>query len=324
MKRRSLWFSASMLFLVAASGGGFAQPKITASAPMEVRGNLPFVQVMVNGKGPFAFGIDTGTGGEAVFSADLIQLLDLPVTGEETIGDPSGVNGKKVPVVRIDSLKVAGVEFKNVEATQYPGKMLEKTDGILGFVLFKDYLVTLDYPKQTMTLASGSLPPADGTEVIPFSMPNNVPVIELTVGSRKIDAHVDSRGHGLSFPDKFAAGFQFVSDPVVIGRGRTVSNEFEVKGAQLASDVHFGGYTFSKPFVTINPVFPIANFGSAALQNFAVTFDQRNKLVRFQASSKTIVIAPPQKTRMPQSPPKWQPTALAAGPCTNPGSPECR
>lgn len=38
------------------------------SAPMEVRNGMPFVQVMVNGQGPFTFGIDTGTGGQALVS----------------------------------------------------------------------------------------------------------------------------------------------------------------------------------------------------------------------------------------------------------------
>lgn len=42
-----------------------------------------------------------------------------------------------------------------------------------------------------MILAHGSLPPADGNEIVPFTMPDNVPVIELTVGSQKVDAHVD-------------------------------------------------------------------------------------------------------------------------------------
>lgn len=32
------------------------------STPMELRRNMPFVQVQVTGRGPFTFGIDTGTG----------------------------------------------------------------------------------------------------------------------------------------------------------------------------------------------------------------------------------------------------------------------
>jgi hypothetical protein len=88
----------------------------------------------------------------------------------------------------------------------------------------------------------------------------------------------------------------------VIGRGRTISNDFEIKGAQLASDVKVGGYAFTKPFLTLNPIFPIGNFGAAVLRNFAVTFDQKNKLVRFVAKEKNIVLPPP--TRPTGGPPR--------------------
>jgi hypothetical protein len=80
---------------------------------------------------------------------------------------------------------------------------------------------------------------------------------------------------------------------MVLGRGRTVSNDFEIKGAQLASEVRLGGYTFPRPFVEINPIFPVVNFGSIPLAHFAVTFDQKNQRVRFVADDRTIVIAPP-------------------------------
>ena len=265
------------------------------NAPMELRHNLPFVQVMVNGKGPFTFSIDTGTGGQALVTPDLIQQLGLPVTGEEEVGDPSGRNSHKVPKVRIDSLKVAGVEFKSVEAIQHqPSPREGQCDGILGFVLFRDYLFTLDYPGKQLTLARGSLKPDGENTVIPFTMPDNVPVIELSVGAQKVEADVDSRGPGLSIPEKSAQELKFVSDPMVIGRGRTVSNDFEIKGAQLAGNIKVGGYTFPQPFVAINPLFPVGNFGAIALQHFAVTFDQKSKLLRLVSSEKSIAIPAPQ------------------------------
>ncbi len=89
------------------------------SAPMEMRRDMPFVQVTINGQGPFTFGIDTGTGGQALVTPELIQKLKLTTVGESEVGDPSGRNSHKVPLVQIGSLTVAGVEFKNVKATQH-------------------------------------------------------------------------------------------------------------------------------------------------------------------------------------------------------------
>lgn len=292
-----------LLLLVVMTSLAMAEDHSTA---MELRNSMPFVQVMVNGQGPFTFGIDTGTGGQALVSPELVQKLNLPVVGEEEVGDPSGMNSHKVPAVKISSLKVAGVEFKDVRATQHQASQREgQCDGILGFPLFRDYLFTLDYPGKQLTIASGSLKPDGGDTVIPFTMPNDVPLIQLVVepGSQKVDAHLDSRGRGLSFPERFAQGLKFTSTPIVIGRGRTVSNEFEIKGATLAGDVRLGGYTFPQPFIAINPLFPVGNFGAIPLQYFAVTFDQKNKLVRLAAASKSIVLPPPTAPKGPAAAP---------------------
>ena len=300
MSSRTRFFCIVLALLILTTLSSLAAQE--HSAPMELRHNLPFVEVMLNGKGPFTFTIDTGTGGQAAVTPDLIQRLGLPVTGEEEVGDPSGRNSHKVPKVRIDSLKVAGVEFKSVEAIQHqPSPREGQCDGILGFVLFRDYLMTMDYPGQRLTLASGSLKPDGNNTVIPFTMPDNVPLIELSVGGQKLEAHVDSRGAGLSLPEKFAAGLKFASEPMVIGRGRTVSNDFEIKGAQLAGDIRVGGYSFPQPFVTINPIFPVGNFGAMVLQHFAATFDQKNRLLRLVTSEKSIVIPAPQPRAAPQA-----------------------
>jgi Aspartyl protease len=277
---------------------------VVATAPMEIGRDLPQVRVMVNGQGPFTFGIDTGAGTEAVVMAALVQQLKLPVTGEDTLDDPTGVGSQKVPVVTIRSLNIAGVEFTNLKASQFAGPMLPNVDGILGFLLFRDYLFTLDYPRQQFTLTQGNLPAADGQEIVPFRMPDNIPVIELSFGTQKIDAHIDSGGKGLSVPAKFAENLKFASDLVVLGKGATVANSFEIKGARIASDVHLGAYTFSNPFVEVNPIFPTGNFGSYALRSFAITFDQKKGLVRFAAADKTIVLAGPKMMRAPQSQPQ--------------------
>lgn len=279
-----------------------ALPAQDHSAAMELRHNLPFVQVMVNGKGPFTFGIDTGTGGKALVTPALIQQLNLPEIGKAEVGDPSGRNRKEVSLVRMESLEVAGVAFRDIQAAQFePSQREGQVDGILGFPLFVDYLLTLDYPKQRLELATGALTPDGGKTVLPFTLKGNVPLIQLKVGSQQIDTHVDSRGPGLSIPEKYAASLKFASEPVVIGHGRTVSNEFEIKGAELDGNVELGGYSFPHPFLIMDPVLPLGNFGAAALQHFAITFDQRNKLLRLHSAEKSIILAAPHRAA-PASP----------------------
>jgi len=292
---RRLCCCAFVLCAATFAASAVAQETV-GSAPIELRRNMPVAEVMIDGLGPFHFAIDTGSGGEAAVSGELIEKLVLPVIGQEDVGDPSGTNQQKVDVVQIESLNFAGVQFKDVRAIRLvemgpgPGR---NVDGILGFLLFRDYLLSIDFPGERVTLLKGSLPAADGEQILPFRMPNNVPVIELSIGGKAMDAHVDTGGMGLSLPDKIAGGLAFVSEPVVIGHGRTISHEFDLKGAQLISQIRVGGYTFPKPFVEINPLFPIVNFGAIPLRNFVVTFDQKNKLVRFVAAEKSIQLKAP-------------------------------
>ena len=51
------------------------------SAPLEIIHDKPYVSVMVNGRGPFRFLIDTGTGGQALVTPELAEELLLPVAG---------------------------------------------------------------------------------------------------------------------------------------------------------------------------------------------------------------------------------------------------
>jgi hypothetical protein len=46
----------------------------------------------------------------------------------------------------------------------------------------------------------------------------------------------------------------------------------------LAADIQLGIYPISHPFVEINPVFHVANFGAIPLQHLSVTFDKMDNL----------------------------------------------
>jgi hypothetical protein len=295
MKRLLISLACALAFLAPSA---LPAQEIIASAAMELKGGRPYVPVMVNGQGPFTFVLDTGTNGDVSVTQRLVEQLSLPRSGAKLADDGSGVNQRLVPAFHVDSVSVAGVEFKDLRADQCPG-FHNEFDGILGFTLFRDYLLTLDYPAQKVTLARGSLPPADGKEILALTILDKLPVLELSVGSRKVGVMLDSGGAGLSLPAKFAEDLKFVTKPVVFARAETMLNMVEIKGAPLASDIHFGSYTLKKPFLAIDPSDPVGNFGAALLKNFAVTFDQNNKLVRFVGSNKEITLLKPRLTDPP-------------------------
>jgi hypothetical protein len=263
----------------------------THSGPMQVVHGRPYVMVLVNGRGPFRFIIDTGTGGQAIITSELAAQLALPLAGEARLNDPTGQGGQSAPLRLIDSLQVAGVEFKAIRAVEH---RLPNADGdcqgMLGFTLFHNFLLTLDYPTGRILLAPGGLEPDGGNSVHPFRMPEGVPIAALIIGNIEVEAQFDSGGAGLSLPERLASQLHFSERPTIVGKGQSLSTRFPIKAAKLATDIRLGDVTLDRPWVEINAAFPLANFGSCAMQHFAITFDQANLLMRIDGPQKRITL----------------------------------
>lgn len=302
------------LFLPAAPALRSVEPPILAPlhvVPMEVIRGKPYVMVTLNGKGPFRFLVDTGTGGDAIVTSELVKQLNLPQAGEARLNDPTGFGARPAPLRLIDSLEFAGLAFHGVRAVEHS---LPEVDGacmgLLGFPLFKDFLLTLDYPDGRLILARGALQPDNERSVHAFRMPDGVPLIRLIIGKAEVDAQLDSGGAGLALPERLAAQLRFSSRPVVFANGESLSTRFQLKVGKLATDVRIGEITLDTPWVEINPAFPLANFGSCPMQHFAFTFDQHNLLVR--------ITGPRKRINLGVTP---APLRLANQPAAQPGNP---
>jgi hypothetical protein len=264
----------------------------------------PYVMVTIDGKGPYRFVIDTGTGADAFVSPELADELHLPTAAEAVVNDPSKQGGQRVPVVLLPSLRLAGVDFYWVKAIRHvvTGEA-GPCQGLLGFTLFRDYLLTLDFPNRQVLLAAGALAPDGEKTVLPFHMPDGVPITSLRVNGQSVEAQLDSGGGGLTLPEGLAARQKWEIAPVAFATGYSLTTRFEIKAAKLASDVTVGKYTFDHPVVEIHPAFPLVNFGSPPMQSFAITFDQKNLLVRLSADRDHFTLTvPPSPTRLTNQP----------------------
>ncbi len=261
------------------------------SVPMEIIHGKPYVMVTINGKGPFRFLVDTGTGGEAMVTPELASQLNLPRAGEARLDDPTGQGGQQFPKRKLDTVRVAGVDFYSIKAIEHSLPIsYEGCEGMLGFPFFRDFLLTLDYVNGRLILAQGELAPDGEKSVVPFRMPDGVPIARLKIGNRDVEAQIDSGGAGLSLPERLIPQLRLSAQPAAFAYGQTLFTRFQIKVARLANDVHLGDITIDTPWVEINPAFPIANFGSCPLEHFIVTFDQENKLVRLDGPRKRITL----------------------------------
>lgn len=294
-----------LIFLFACVIQAGAQSSSVADVPMLFRGLMPAVEVMVNGKGPFLFAIDTGAQGLARIDTSLSERLNLQSTGKVQASDGSRSNPVTLDVVQVDSIAIGGLQFSTVTAVKRDyntSPNLPKIDGVLGFNLFSEYLLTLDYPAKRVRIERGQLAGANGADILSFEAPRGIPVVEMEIGTLKVKAHIDSGNvmGGFVVPAALVEKLSLTSQPVTVGRARTVTSEVEIKEVRLKDTIKLGRFEFSQPTITFPAISDDANIGSKILREFALTFDQKNKRVKLErtlskATDQTVMSPSPER-----------------------------
>lgn len=259
--------------------------KLPVEIPMQTDGGMPSIELMVNGQGPFLFGIDTGAQGGARIDSSLVEKLKLKSSGQVQATDGSGRSPQTVDTFKLDTIAIGELRFTGVSAGSRNFKNSPrplKVDGILGLSLFSEYLVTVDFPAKRLRIARGELPRADGAEVLNYKDERGVPLLELSVGNTKIDAHLDSGNMIGEFvlPPAFVEKLTQASEPKVVGRAKSASGDMEIKQVQIKEMVRLGRHEFPDATVTFPALSGIGNVGARILSQFAITFDQKHERVR--------------------------------------------
>lgn len=288
--------ASAFLFLLLLIFGGAApaaaQPartRILVDVPMQLRGTSPAIEVRVNGQGPFLFLIDTGAQGHARADTTLVQRLGLAAGGQDLTGDGSGRNNRMLDRVTFDRIEIGGVVFRNVPALSRNynrSANIRAIDGILGYNLFANHLLTLDYVHRRVRIERGALPSADGKTILDYEAPYDTPIVEMTMGGLRLAADIDTGDvGGISFPQVLAQMLPHLSEARVVGTGRTVSNEFQVSEIKLRGILRLGEHELSDPTIRFNEIHDNINLGSAFLAGYILTFDQHNRRVRIVAGT---------------------------------------
>lgn len=280
--------------LMAHDGLGHGPPACRLSAktvtiPMDTSKGKVTVMASLNGKGPFKFFLDTGAGVGVCLDKKLADELGLKSTGTMPVGDPSNPSAITADVVTVETITVAGAEFKNVGGLSWDRSHLYSGEdaprGILGFPLFGDCLMTLDYPKNEIRLENGSLPTEETPNVVSFvTGEGGIPQISVSVAGKQMTAHLDSGAMGgITIPTRMEKEFTWSSEPKVVGRGRTANSDFEMRAGDIEGTVQFAGHTLTNPKVHLSPILDrigFVNLGSGVLKDFVVTIDSANQRMR--------------------------------------------
>jgi len=281
----------------------------TATAPLDVKMGRPIVDVMINGKGPYRFFVDTGAS-HTVIDSSLTAELGLPVLGETHMGDPTNPFAIRAERVRIDELKVGDAKFQGVEAASWNqtaglggGGRKDFPRGVIGFPVWHDLLLTLDYVGGTLSVERGKLAPSAHT--IAFRMPEGIVELPVKVGGHPFRAHLDTgSGDFCIVPAAETTHVHFAGPLQIVGMARTVNSSFTMSGGTLDGAVEIADQTYDNPFLSVQGIMPRVNVGGRLLQDYAVTFDQRSLLVKFDRK---------RMTPAPTGPPGGAPGGKIAG-----------
>lgn len=252
-----------------------SSPAMEEIEPVELSLDVP-IPVYVGDRGPYPFGFDTGQSTPCIVSRPLAERLGLEIVGQSPIDDGSGRNSLSVDLVDVPALTVGGVTFP-----PSIGVVLDTPQhgGVLGFPLFEGELLTID--GRTLSFEPGELPEPDGRTILPFTMPQGIPVVEIELAGVRTPAVIDSANpRFLSLPTAMIDELPLEGEPEVVGRMATLFNEFDLLEATLDGDLVIGGHRFPRPRLDFNDVLPDVNVGSGLLEQLAVTFDQRNGRLR--------------------------------------------
>ncbi len=145
----------------------------------------PFLDVMINGKGPLRFVVDTGASLSVISDAAANKLGIKPVSRG---GSARAVGGNgSFPIIYgvLDSMALGDVKVEAIPVYirtvhhSEDSPVNERADGYIGLSMLSNFLVTIDYQKREMTLDRRPQP-----DIAPLTAAeaaaNPVPITDLT------------------------------------------------------------------------------------------------------------------------------------------------
>lgn len=177
---------------------------------------LPWVSVLVNGKGPYAFGVDTGYLGFCL-SADVAAEL--------------GLAESKDGLASLSSLALCGLEFRDFQIMLRDNSAVSKglgrhVDGLMGMGFLKYFETTIDYPASSISLVPlarliGQWPaPRSGTSCVRIKYPNRYVVVPVHIGkSGPHDFLLDTGAAASVVSPELAEELRLPTDGSALARG---------------------------------------------------------------------------------------------------------
>ena len=260
----------------------------STTVPMTLGENHVYLDVMLNGKGPYRFIFDTG-GSNVVDGKVAAEIGALGVGSAQ--GNGVGSQTESLSFANISTLQVGNAVLKNQLFAIAPTRQGfgvsagRQVDGLIGWEVLARYVTTFDYANNQVVLAlPGSAQTPAGAHVVPFVLYGTQPQIACTIDGIPAECTIDTGARDtLSFMTPFVTahpqvvpsaltatgvdGFGF-GGPALgkLGRLQSVGID-DLQMQDLVADYSTQTQgALAAPFVA-------ANIGGNLLRRFTVTFD---------------------------------------------------
>ncbi len=272
--------------------GGDAAATGEVTLPFRLLNNHIFIDVMVNGKGPFPFFVDTG--GHAILTPSTAKALGLEQEGA-TISGGSGEKTQTSGYTKVHALAMGAATMSDqtvliLDMSPIPVEGFQP-GGMVGFEMFQRFVVRIDYGASTITLTDPARfePRGAGTPV-PFDFYEHMPQVAGRFAGipARFDIDTGSRSE-VTLATPYVRTHRLrerLRQSIIATDGWGVGGPSRSQVGR-ASSLEMGGITEPDVVVGLNlqnkGVFSDANFdgnvGSGFLKRFVVTFDYGHRVM---------------------------------------------
>lgn len=269
---------------------------VTAIPMNQISSKHYCIEVYIDNQGPFKFMVDTGAS-LSIISQQLADKLHLQLVKKVNFSRDN--TQYKGGLYRIDKLTLANAELYHYDVMVYPEPTFisylkdgfhEHIDGILGIGAFYDYLLTLDFQKNLMTLENRNLI-QQSKNVSVFDNSEKIPIVTVLFSDQKnrqaMRFVVDSGSN-----EAFTLAPAIISLPFNKIKSEHIPQgshygEYIVVKEKLAANAYWGDKALKEPSVVYNKALYDANvsfglMGILVMEHFKITIDQRKNLIEVE------------------------------------------
>ncbi len=275
--------------------------RTTLDAPLVVvpalsLGNFLLVETKWDRHGPYRFLVDTGSSATIVTPelARRYRAKNQPPEAMPQVRNRAARGGTTLMDTGVISeLELDGARFEDVRVLIHDCRELSahlgvRIDGILGFPLFRETVLTLDYTRSRLLLQPRSPAPLFPGVVIPFNNELRTPIIPLQLGEQSISALIDSGSDAPLSLNLAGLAADFAQLPRPGGAVGTLSGDHLQYIGRWRQPLLIGDYSVNEPIVDVTE--ELTALGGGILRHFTVTFDQERSQVTFHREERGPVV----------------------------------